>query len=160
MVTILMMMMCSFQGGGGNERVQRDRGDDYRLELKVDPNLSGRLESTLVLTQNNKPLVPSHSLLTGRVPTFRCKTKIENLIEGTYWPRWTPTGEKAATMSRLRLVSIKTDAREVDQNFQNNSRSGARDGLLFWSRKLRHRWVASKGSLRSGQVQYILLLWA
>ena len=86
MVTILMlmMMMCSFKGGGGNERVQRDRGDDYRLELKVDPNLSGRLESTLVLTQNNKPSVPSRSLLTGRVSTFRCKTKIENLIEGTY----------------------------------------------------------------------------
>ena len=74
MVTILMlmmMMMCSFQGGGGNERVQRDRGDDYHLELKVDPNLSGRLESTLVLIRNNKPLVPSRSPLTGRVSTFR-----------------------------------------------------------------------------------------
>ena len=57
---------------------------EVNLELKVDPNLSGRLESTLVLTRNSKPLVPSHSPLTGRVSTFRCKTMIENLIEGTY----------------------------------------------------------------------------
>ena len=122
-----------------------------------NPNLSGRLVSTLVLTRNNKPSVPSHSLLTGRVSTFRLKNLDwkpyrRDLLTAldTYWRKG----------SNYVQIAIGIHQSWCKGSWLKFSRSGARDGLLFWPRKLRHRWVASKGSLRSGQVQYILLLWA
>ena len=82
---MLMMMMCSFQGGGGNERVQRDRGDDYHLELKVELltliSLVGwsRHWRWLKTTNTRFPLIPSWQV---ESPPSGAKLRLKTLSKG------------------------------------------------------------------------------